>query len=342
MRSKNKAFFLMLLLSLGLGSCKKGNNVVPAKTFDVYIAGFVRTANGKDVACYWKNGELVTLTNQPTPTDATAITINGNDVYVAGDIIALNGNLVAAYWKNGTITKLGDSTSSTGANAIAVNRNGVFVAGRGATGAVYWKNGSMVSLTGSDQSETSGIALSGNDVYVAGMVANPSGYVATYWKNGTATTLTSGSGISITGGIATDGNDVYVSGTLVGFLQNTAVYWKNGVQVNLTDQATTASAGGIAVNGGNVYVAGEAELLANASVSPGVTSMLYWKNGALVNPQSMAAANSGTEIGGIALAGTDVYVAGNFGNYPGYWKNGVLAQFTGSQGTAHAIAIAEH
>jgi hypothetical protein len=338
---KNKVFFT-LLASLGLSACKRRNNVAPTKTVDVYVAGFVHAANGNDVACYWKNGNLVTLSSPSTQSDASAIFIYGNDVYAAGDVATLNGNMIAAYWKNGVITKLGDSTSGSGAIDIAVNSSGVYVAGTGANGAVYWKNGTMVSLPGNAPTQASGIALSGSDVYVAGVSAGASGSVATAWKNGTATALTSGSGISVAGGIAVDGNDIYISGTIVGFLQNTAVYWKNGVQANLTDQATTATAGGIAVDGGNVYVAGEAELLVNASIYPGLTAMLYWKNGTLANPQTTAQASTGMEIGGIALAGSDVYVAGNFGNYPGYWKNGVLVQFTGSQGMAHAIAVAEH
>jgi hypothetical protein len=337
---KNKVF-IVLLLAMGFSACKQGNKVVPTKTFDVYVAGFIRAANGNAVAAYWKNGSLVTLANPSIRSEAVAIAVYRNDVYAAGNVTTLNGNFVAAYWKNGVITKLGDSTSSIGASAIAVNSDGVYVTGSGTDGAVYWKNGAMVHLTGSDLSKTSGIALNGNDVYIAGMSANPSGYIATYWKNGVETALTPGPGISIAGGIAVSGNDVYIAGTLIGFLQNTAVYWKNGVQVNLTDKVTTASAAGVAVDGGNVYVAGQAELLVNASASPGQNSMYYWKNGTLANPQSASAATTNMSIGGIAVAGPDVYVAGNFGGFPAYWKNGTLVQMTGSQGTAHAIAVAE-
>ncbi len=341
MSLKNRAFFI-LLLSLGISGCKKGNKVTPTKTVDVYVAGFVRASNGHSVAAYWKNGSLVTLTNQSTPSDATSIVVYGNDVYAAGNIATANGQFIAAYWKNGIVIKLGDSTSNSNANAIAVNSNGVYLAGTGADGAVYWKNGSGVHLPGSVLSQASAIALSGNDVYVAGLSATPGGYVATSWKNGDPTALTSGPGNSAAGGIAINGNNVYISGTIVGFLQNTAVYWKNGVQVNLSDNVTTASATGIAVDGSNVYVAGEAELLVNAGVSPGLMSMYYWKNGTLANPKSASMASSNMETGGIALAGTDVYVVGNFGNFPAYWKNGTLVQLTGNQGTARAIAVAEH
>ena len=74
------------------------------------------------------------------------------DVYVAGYIMTGSGT-TAAYWKNGVLTTLGDSLSF---------------------------------------SQASGIAVQGNNVYVAGTYGLANEY-AVYWKNGVATTLSPGS-----------------------------------------------------------------------------------------------------------------------------------------------------
>jgi hypothetical protein len=332
---------LLTIILLGCVSCKRGITVDPAKGRDVYVAGFTRSASNT-VASYWKNGTLVTLTNPAVASNATSIVIVGNDVYVAGNMLSANGHFVAVYWKNGVVTRLADSAFDTGANAIAVSGNNVYVAGGGPNGPVSWKNGTMVSLPSSGTAETTGIAVNGNDVYVSGFSSEASGPVATFWKNGNATALTSGNVNSTASGITVQGNDVYVSGTVIGFLLNTAVYWKNGAQVNLTTSAVTGNTGGITVSDDNVYVAGEIEPASNVGIEPGLTAMIYWKNSTLANPQSTAMASSNMNIGGIAVAGVDVYVAGNFGNYPAYWKNGVLVQFTGNQGMAQGIAVAQH
>ena len=91
---------------------------------------------------------------------------------------------------------LADGLTRVEPNSIAVSGTDVYVAGsqwdgnlmHNANGseyrnptAKYWKNGSPVNLTdGSKWAEAKSIAVSGNDVYVAGF----EGGVAKYWKNG--------------------------------------------------------------------------------------------------------------------------------------------------------------
>ncbi len=284
---------------------------------------------------------MVQLPTNDTASWAYSIAVAGKDVYVAGGVRTATGNNVGVYWKNGVMTMLTDSTVYSGASNIILSGNDVYIAGFGPSGPAYWKNGNIVNLPFLRGGLISGLAVSGNDVYVVGTFYNLYNQVATYWKNGVRDTLTVSPIISSASSIAVNGKDVYIAGTITGFLGGTAVYWKNGVQVNLTDNNTTGSAGGIALDAsGNVYVCGVAALLINAQSLAYPISMIYWKNGDIGNPGWMSAGSSNMEITGIAVAGTDVYVAGSFGGFPTYWKNGSGVQFTGNAGQAYAIALA--
>ena len=59
--------------------------------------------------------------------------------------------------------------------------------------AKYWKDGQPTVLgAGTDGSYATSIAVSGSDVYVAGIEGNGTNDVAKYWKNGVAVDLTDG------------------------------------------------------------------------------------------------------------------------------------------------------
>jgi hypothetical protein len=122
----------------------------------------------------------------------------------------------------------------------------VYVAGREFTTsnndaklvACYWKNGERIALTrGNTDAWAYGIAVSGNDVYVAGYERNSSGInVACYWKNGQQIILTRGNTRHTgTRAIIVSGNDVYVAG----YDKNSSgtdifCYWKNGERIDIT------------------------------------------------------------------------------------------------------------
>jgi hypothetical protein len=185
----------------------------------------------------------------------------------------------------------------------------VYVAGYAKNvGACYWKNGQQIALSGGREGSAQSIAVSGDDVHVAGTF--PSGsWVVGYWKNGTLTVLTNGRTEAGPRAIVVSGGDVYIAG----YEGGAACYWKNGEKIVLTGGS---GAHDIAVSGRDVYVAGETNIA-------GTPAVCYWKNGVktdLTDGKNYAYAY------GIAVSGNDVYVAGR--EQAGvatacYWKNGV-------------------
>lgn len=249
-------------------------------------------------------------------------------IYIAGVGKNQSGTDVATYWKDGKATHLSAShptayVYNSAAYAITVSRDDIYVAGVVHTTqgsfAVYWKNGDVVFLSDT-YSQASSIVVSGGNVYVAGMVSAGNGYAyATYWKNGTAVSLTQGETYSSAGAITVVGNNVYVGGHIAALNNKSyAAYWKNGNATMLTDGTTWASINSLAVSGSDVFAAG-------AEYSSAVSVAKYWKNGHVVN---LTDGSSYSYANTIALHGNDIYVAGvTGGSHSGdgvvtYWKNG--------------------
>lgn len=175
---------------------------------DVYIAGGEQVSRMISPsgyafcisAVYWKNGNEIYLIKGPYANsyadEAYSIFVDGQDVYACGA-------LEARYWKNGTSVYLPGRT----AKSIYVSEGDVYIAGSQPDGqsfqtyfgiqyrevAKYWKNGNPVNLSdGTRDAYPTSIAVSGNDVYVAGYEEKTPGdadFVAKYWKNGDAMTL---------------------------------------------------------------------------------------------------------------------------------------------------------
>lgn len=226
---------------------------------------------------------------------------------------------VAVYWKNGVPTPLptqyyvgdyrnyGSHVYSGYTSGISVAGSDVYVSGGdhqytpGDTSsyrfALYWKDGVAVNLdnglvdstpTGLSFPGTSGIFVSGNDVYVSGFEATayPSlTWQALYWKNGVVTNLTPGSINAAAYSIFVNGQDVYVTGYQYIDNVSRATYWKNGVANVIGNTQGPSSSTGIFVNGNDVYVAG-------SETVGGTVYATWWKNG--------AATHLGT--GGVAYA----------------------------------------
>jgi len=260
---------------------------------------------------YWKNGEMIQLTDGKTDAGALAIATSGNDEYIAGYQYNTAGETVATYWKNKKAVTLTDGKTYAKAADICVSGPNVHVIGNDGSKAMYWKNGVATSF--GEHAKLYAIAISGADVYIAGYQINDQGeYVATCWKNGKAKALTDGKKSAEANAIAISGNDVYVAGFKIDAEgKEVAMYWKNGEAFILPGGCR---ANAVAVSGNDIYVAGINRNQAGANI------VVYWKNGtAFPLTSGNEAAGAGVKM--IAVAGNDVYVAGYLDGIATYWKN---------------------
>ena len=205
----------------------------------------------------------------------------------------------------------------------------------------YWKNGSPVELPGFIDgyvgARALSIAVSGNDVYVAGYKVgwsprtNPIPH-GVYWKNGIPAEVFSRSGFPENpyelSSLVVSNNDVYMVGELLG---SSATYYKNENPIDLSYGSRALS---IAVSGNDAYVCG-------AKFNGTNYVAVYWKNGYPVNLTDGSKEVFATSI---AVSGNDVYVAGTEYNGPigiaKYWKNAILVNQTDGITRTEANSIA--
>ncbi|MEO7978651.1 hypothetical protein [Flavobacterium sp.] len=189
---------------------------------------------------------------------------------------------------------------------------------------------SFVSCSKSDDDSQSTL----QDVYIGGHIVNSNyKWVATIWKNGVASYLTSGTTFSDINDITVAGNDVYAVGYEQITAKKIAKFWKNGVATDLSDGLKDEEAIAIAVVGNDVYVGGT-----QYDSKTSITIAKVWKNGIATNLES-ANTNYSTDVPtSIHISGNDVYVSGFKGNgtesWAKFWKNGVAVNLTNGQTNA--------
>lgn len=254
---------------------------------------------------------------------------------------------IAKYFIDDVPTTVGDpSVSRIYGEDLEVSGNDVYVlASRqqlsgGSYAAVIYKNGVELQVV-----QTSAgvyyncLAVSGNDIYLAGM-EYPSSLSprVILWKNGTVTAITENTGPNPTDARPYDmtvvGGDVYIAGyeTATSSPYNKLPkYWKNGTPVTLSSNPGVYSeVHRIVIDGNNVYCAGRSD-----------DKPVYWKNGT----PTVLSTSSGWCYG-ITVQGSDVYTTGavatalNIYNASS-WKNGTQTMLTNInfQGTASVYGV---
>jgi hypothetical protein len=345
MRPNNaNAFLILLTVLVVVCACNKHHDVTLHSTttapHNVYVLG-----SSGDTLEYWNNGSPVTLaTTTSAGNYLSGMTLVNNAVYVTGGGDANPSTLFGEVWSSIQNQPVQSSSLlDTADNGSNIHANGIFVS---STGDVYvagtvWYNGQ------------SGIP------YTTPTAAYPpSGYIATYWKNGKAVNLpgmgylaggasTSSEHADYVSGIFVNGGDVYVSGGSNQYIIDSANtyqfarYWKNGVSVNLSGGLIDSSAGGtvtsrpyttgIFVSGSDVYVSGTLS----------GSQALYWKNGA---PVFLTGAGTlGAAAQSILVTGSEVYAVGYVdsagSSYAVIWKNGASTTLSAFPSTANGIAV---
>jgi hypothetical protein len=255
---------------------------------------------------YWQKDSFITVTGATT---IQYITLSGGNVYTTG----FDNSENLAYWVNNTETNLQNSIGRATFPYEAFLAYGV-----------------------------SGIAVSGNNVLVAGTLtfenepySPPAAIQGTFgllWTNGALQTYGAGVLLSIedraTVGVATEGNDVYVAGQ---FPDTTFAggYWKDSIW-NTINNGHFAPSSITSING-DIYIPG---YIYTRSSSTFQQQAAWWENGTLNTLEGVAAA-------AMVSDGTDLYILGTDNNSNlVVWKNGHLFATLGSTDNLEATCMA--
>jgi len=152
------------LLSYPLSIAVAGN--------DIYVGGEQLNANNKHVAVYWKNGQVIPLSDGTRGAQVRSIAVDNGVVHATGhESDPVSGYSIGKYWNSkGASVNLSNATNWVNPYAIAVYGNDVFIAGYQVDGfngqnyiiAKFWKNAVETDIG----NKTSGIVSTGRAIFV--------------------------------------------------------------------------------------------------------------------------------------------------------------------------------
>jgi hypothetical protein len=186
--------------------------------------------------------------------------------------------------------------------------------------AFYWDNGIPFLLetvvAGQVNAAATGIASSGDDIYVCGYQYYGIKRYAIVWKNGAAESL---SNITTQDAqayaIQVSGQHVYVVGYLNNGNHDVATVWVDGQVTALLGDTVNSYANAITIVGNDVYIAGYRTQSNSTN-----RIALYWKNGTAT---TLSDGNLDALTTGVAVVGADLYISGNMGGGV-LWKDGIV------------------
>lgn len=278
------------------------------------------------------NGKSTKTDSSTTSTDSvtkSSVSCVEPSVYVIGNETPKTHsyNDIPIYWKDGVKTVL----SGGDATAMAVHNNIVFITGGEYNGeknlSYYWKNADKIELVHNyDFAISTNIAVSGEDIYIAGEFE----YKAGYWKNGKINLLSNGGSRTLATAIAISGNDIYVAGCEYIGSGVKACYWKNGQKHTLKANCLEAYPNTITISGNDVYITGYHSLGMEPPDNPDEEIMVscYWKNGQIT---SFTDKTKNTWVESIVVSGDDEYRIGKENNIACVWKNNIKTELESSK-----------
>lgn len=256
-------------LAIPQGTDRSNTNSITVENGKIYITGQYRLIYETWYACYWEDGECISLDTIGTDTRGSSITVVNGVVYVAG--YSSDGKDITSYlWTDGVRSDLAVPTSPGLAfcNSVVVSGTDVYVGGSYSTYACYWKNGVLTTLfppPGTHPAYGSSMDVMGDAVYVSGYYIDPPNTVACQWKGNVCTALSvpTGTTYSIGRSVVVFDGIVYIAGQYKDAEGKTIpCYWKGSMRTDLPVPVGTGDAYpySIAVSNGNVYIAGAYKL----------------------------------------------------------------------------------
>lgn len=139
---------------------------------DVYVGGEQLNANNKRVAIYWKNGQIIPLSDGTRDARLRSIAVDNGVVHATGsESDPVSGYSIGKYWNSkGVSVNLSNATNWVNPYAIAVYGNDVFISGDQHDGfnggnyiiAKFWKNGIETDIG----NKTSGVVSQARGIFV--------------------------------------------------------------------------------------------------------------------------------------------------------------------------------